>query len=70
MDEGTLVNELVRTQKRLSEVEEAVAEYKELVEELENSHDNAFGHMPKSVQRTMHEKNEARKRLFNMVSKT
>lgn len=67
MDKATLTNKLLETQKRLSEFKQAVLKYKERREEVENSHDNAFGHQPKTVQRKMHRMNEARDELFNMV---
>jgi len=67
MDKATLTNELLDTQKRLSELQQAVLEFKELRDEVENSHDNAFGHQPKTVQRKMHRMNEARDKLFDMV---
>lgn len=69
MDKGTLTNKLLETQKRLAEIESAVSEYKRLKEEVENSHDNAFGHQPKTVQRKMHEMKEARKNLFQLLER-
>lgn len=67
MDNGTLVQKLISTQRRVAELEDAISEYKELREEVENSHDDAFGHQPKTVQRRMHKMNESKKELFEMV---
>lgn len=64
-----LLNELCRTQAENDRIREAIRDFKEKREAVENSQSDAFGHQGKRVQRRQHELREARQRLYKYINK-
>ena len=65
-----ILNELCRTQAENQELLEAITDFREKREAVENSQADAFGHQSKRVQRRQHELKKARQRLYEFVEET
>ena len=62
-----LLNEHVRLQSEYQELEEAVKDFLEKREAVENSQSDAFNHQSKRVQRRQKELQEARNKLYEFI---
>ena len=67
MNSRDVLNELLKTQAEHVEVLDAIRDFKDKKEALENSHSDAFNHQSKRVQRRQHELNEAREKLYKLL---
>lgn len=63
-----LLNDHCRLQAEHEELVEAVKDFVEKREAVENSHSDAFNHQGKRVQRRQHELEKARERMKELVS--
>ena len=63
-----LLNELCRTQAENERIKNAIANFKEKREALDNSQADAFGHQAKKVQRRQHELEEAKQKMYSFLA--
>lgn len=64
---GDLLNELCRVQSENDRMKEAIVEFKEKRQAVENSQSDAFNHQGKRVQRRQYELEKARERLYGFL---
>jgi len=63
-----LLEELCRAQAENEELKEAIANFKEKREALDNSQADAFGHQSKKVQRRQREVEEAKQKMYSFLA--